>query len=322
MRFSRKHPNAGIRCPGHDYRSRCIYHIVLNKADRFPDFSEVVGIPDDHQWPPRTALSEVGKIIFEAISNIKSNFPHTSILRRCIMPDHVHFAIFIRESTDIHLGHIIKKLKRECSSRFEAMGHEPEIEFFIPGYHDTFLTGKDQLKKMLAYISDNPRRHLVRKSNPGWFQQFIISSPDGQSRYEAYGNWDLLSEFQRVPVKVSRKYSPSELIARKRLWHKTILNDGVLVSPFINPNEKRVRDWAIENGGSLIYLTYKPFPEKFKPQGKMFDLCAEGRLLIIFIPPDEKEAAYIRENGCPSYSNCQRMNSIAKEIADNEFRPL
>lgn len=322
MSFSRKHPNAGVRCPGHDYRSRCIYHIVLNKADRFPDFSEVVGIPDDHRCPPKTALSEVGKIIFEAISNIKSNFPHTSILRRCIMPDHVHFAIFIKEKTDIHLGHIIKKLKRECSSRFEAMGHEPEIEFFIPGYHDTFLTGKDQLKKMLAYISDNPRRHLVRKSNPGWFQQFIISSPDGQSRYEAYGNWDLLSEFQRVPVKVSRKYSPTELIARKRLWHKTILNDGVLVSPFINPNEKRVRDWAVENGGSLIYLTYKPFPEKFKPQGKMFDLCAEGRLLIIFIPPDEKEAAYIRENGCPSYSHCQRMNSIAEEIAEKEFRPL
>lgn len=322
MSFSRKHPNAGIRCPGHDYRSRCIYHIVLNKADRFPDFSEVVGIPDDHRWPPRTALSEVGKIIFEAISNIKSNFPHTSILRRCIMPDHVHFANFIRESTDIHLGHIIKKLKHECSSRFEAMGHEPEIEFFIPGYHDTFLTGKDQLKKMLAYISDNPRRHLVRKSNPGWFQQFIISSPNGQSRYEAYGNWDLLSEFQRVPVKVSRKYSPSELIARKRLWHKTILNDGVLVSPFINPNEKRVRDWAVENGGSLIYLTYKPFPEKFKPQGKMFDFCAEGRLLIVCIPPDDKENEYIRDKGCPSYSHCQRMNSIAKEIAENEFRPL
>ena len=125
-----------------------------------------------------------------------------------------------------------------------------------------------------------------------------------------------------MPVKVSRKYSPSELLARKRLWHKTILNDGVLVSPFINPNEKRVRDWSIENGGSLIYLTYKPFPEKFKPQGRMFDLCSEGRLLIIFIPPDEKEAAYIRDKGCPSYSNCQRMNSIAEQIAEKEFLPL
>lgn len=211
MNLSRKHPNAGIRCPGHNYRSRCIYHIVLNKADEFPVFSAVVGLPDNHQWVPKTELSDVGKIIFEAISNIKSNFPYTSILRRCIMPDHVHLAIFIKEETDIHLGKIISSIKKECSDRYEAMGNPPGVNFFIPNYHDTFLTGKNQLQKMLAYISDNPRRHLVRKSNPGWFRQFIICSPDGKSRYYAYGNWDLLSEFQRVPVKVSRKYSPDEL---------------------------------------------------------------------------------------------------------------
>lgn len=322
MILSRKHPNAGIRCPGHDYRSRCIYHIVLNKADGFPDFSEVVGIPDNHQWPPKTALSDAGQIIFEAISNIKSNFPHTSILRRCIMPDHVHFAIFIKEKTDIHLGKIITTLKKECSNRYEERGNVPGVRFFIPDYHDTFLTGKDQLQKMLAYISDNPRRYLVRKSNPGWFRQFIIISPDGKSRYEAYGNWDLLSEFQKVAVKISRKYSDSELKSWKKLWHTTILNDGVLVSPFINPNEKKVRDWAMDNGGSLIYLTCKPFPERFKPQGKMFDLCAEGRLLIVRIPPNEQEAEYIRDNDRPCYAHCQRMNDIAKEIAVNEFRPI
>lgn len=78
----------------------------------------------------------------------------------------------------------------------------------------------------------------------------------------------------------------------------------------------------MDNGGSLIYLTYKPFPEKFKPQGKMFDLCAEGRLLIVYVPPNEKETAYIQENGCPSYLHCQRMNSIAKEIAEIEFMAI
>ena len=322
MNLSRKHPNAGFRCPGHDYRSRCIYHIVLNKADGFPDFSEVNGIPGNRQWPPKADRTAIGQIIFEAISNIKSKFPHTSVLRRCIMPDHVHFVIFIHEATEIHLGTIIAELKRECSSRFEALGHEAAIEFFIPGYNDTFLTGKGQLKKMLDYVSDNPRRHLVRKSHPGWFRQFFICSPDGKNLYEAYGNWDLLADFQRVPVKVSRKYTQAVLLGWKKLWHVTILNDGVLVSPFINPNEKKVRDWAIENGGSLIYLTYKPFPEKFKPQGKMFDLCAEGRLLIVYIPPNEKEAEYIKEKGSPSYSNCQRMNSIAKQIAETEFKPI
>lgn len=322
MNLSRNHPNAGIRCPGHNYRSRCIYHIVLNKAADFPIFSNIVGIPDNRQWPPKTALSDVGKIIFEAISNIKSKFPHTSILRRYIMPDHVHFAIFIKEKTDIHLGKIISALKKECSDRYEERGNVPGVRFFIPNYHDTFLTGKDQLQKMLVYISDNPRRYLVRKSNPGWFRQFFICSQDGKNRYEAYGNWDLLSEFQRVPVKISRKYSETELLSWKKLWHTTILNDGVLVSPFINPKEKKVRDWAIANGGTLVYITYKPFPERFKPQGKMFDLCAEGRLLIVCIPPDDKENEYLRDKGRPSYSHCQRMNSIAKEIAEKEFRPI
>ncbi|MDE6865960.1 MAG: transposase, partial [Muribaculaceae bacterium] len=205
MELSRKHPNAGIRCPGHDYRSRCIYHIVLNKADSIPDFSAVKGIPGDRQWPPIVELSLYGRIIGEALSSLKSSFPFTSILRRCIMPDHVHFVIFIHKTTEIHLGEIIAEMKKICSSKFEAQGHKAEIEFFIPGYYDIFLTGKDQLKKMLAYVSDNPRRYLVRKSKPGWFRKFIIENAEKNKTYEAYGNWDLISEFQRVPVKVSRK---------------------------------------------------------------------------------------------------------------------
>lgn len=172
MNLSRKHPNAGIRCPGHDYRSRCIYHIVLNKADVFPSFSNVVGIPDNRQWPPKTDLTPEGQISFEAISNIKSHFPFTSILRRCIMPDHVHFAIFIKEDTVIHLGEIISQLKKECSDKYETLGYPAETKFFIPNYHDTFLTSKGQLKKMLAYISDNPRRHLVRKSIRAGLENF------------------------------------------------------------------------------------------------------------------------------------------------------
>lgn len=319
MSFSRQHPNAGIRCPGHDYRSRCIYHIVLNKDESFPIYSKVIGIPGNRQWPPKTELTAEGQIIHKAISHIKDNFPFASILRRCVMPDHVHFAIFIKEKTGIHLGKIIAALKHECSQRYEALGNPAETRFFIPGYHDTFLNGKNQLEKMLSYISDNPRRYLVRKDNPGWFLAFTISI--GDLEYRAYGNWDLLCEFQRVPVKISRKYTSSELLAWKKLWHTTILNDGVLVSPFINPEEKKIRDWAIDNGAALIYITYKPFPEKFKPTGKMFDLCAKGRLLLVSLPGNEKEEEYLSDNASPCYSHCQKMNNLAVAIANQEFFP-
>lgn len=78
----------------------------------------------------------------------------------------------------------------------------------------------------------------------------------------------------------------------------------------------------MDNGGCLIYITYKPFPEKFKPAGKMFELCAEGRLLIISLPGDEKEQEYLRANNSPCYAHCQKMNDLAAAIADQDYSPL
>ena len=77
MSFSRARKYAGIRCKGHDYRSRCIYHIVLKKADNVSNFSQVVGFVGSHDWPPSIQLSSSGECIAKAISNLKSKFPFT-----------------------------------------------------------------------------------------------------------------------------------------------------------------------------------------------------------------------------------------------------
>ena len=320
MSFSRARKYAGIRCKGHDYRSRCIYHIVLNKADNVSNFSQVVGFVGSHDWPPSIQLSSSGECIAKAISNLKSKFPFTSVLRKCIMPDHVHMALFVKEATETYLGQIIGDLKRSCSSEFESVVGKERIDLFIPGYHDTFLTAKGQLKTMLNYISDNPRRHLIRKNHLGWFRKFVIT--DGNDRYDAYGNWDLLSEFQKVRVKFSSKYTATELESYKRLWHLTIINDGIIVSPFIHAEEKKVRDWAMENGGVIIYIVPKPFPERYKPSGKLFELCSEGRLLIISYPTNPQEKEYIRNHGVPSKALCERMNDCALDISTRQFHPI
>lgn len=320
MSFSRKRPYAGLRCPGHDYRSRCIYHIVLIKADNIQNFSQIVGFIDSHEWPPAIQLSYAGECIAKAISNLKCKFPFTSILRKCIMPDHVHIAFFVKEATETYLGQIISELKRNCSSEFRTHLGNERIDLFIPGYHDTFLTAKGQLKSMLNYISDNPRRHLIRVNHRGWFRRFAVT--DGKDRYEAYGNWDLLSEFQKVRVKFSSKYSTKELESFKKLWYRTVLNDGILVSPFIHAEEKKVRDWAMENGGVLIYITYEQFHERYKPSGKLFELCSEGRLLIISFPPDNSEQEYIRNKGVPPRALCEKMNDLALEITIRKFHPI
>lgn len=293
----RTHPNAGVRCPGHDYTARCIYHIVLNKAPGIPAFSKIIGAVNDHSNPPRAELTETGTIIAQALSGIRAKFPYISILRRCIMPDHVHFAIFIQEKTDRHLGSIIKTIKNDC---FKGKS------MFADGYYDTFLTSRNQLPRMLAYISDNPRRALLKKENQGFFNRNTIT--DGEQTLETFGNIELIEEAQLEAVRISRKFTPEQLTANKRRWLLTIRNDGVLVSPFISENERKVRDWAATNGGALIILTEKKFNERYKPSGMFFDLCAEGRLLEISVPISEL-----------TRQECLRLNSLAEKIASGSF---
>ncbi|MBD5418940.1 MAG: hypothetical protein HDR48_02755 [Bacteroides sp.] len=317
MSFSRKRRNAGKRSFDHDYRARCIYHIVLNKNPYFPAFSRIGGSLTDRELPPTAILSCEGEIIKSSLLRLKEIFPFVSILRMCIMPDHLHFAIFIKERTEFHLGEIIRTFKTLCSEEYAKIGKGVNVKFFTEGYHDTYLWSKDQLQSMLHYISDNPRRHLIRSGKIGWFRQFQIT--DGKDIYEAYGNWDLLWEYDLQTVRFSRKYTKAQLISLKRRWLTTILNDGVLVSPFIHENEKKVRDWGMDNDASLIYLIHSGFGERYKPAGKLFDLCGEGRLLLVNIQPTEKD---LNSEGKPSYSFCQKMNGIAERIAAGKFRLL
>lgn len=296
-----KRPNAGIRCKGHNYRARCIYHIVLNKAEGIENFSKVIGsINNDLSDPPRAKLTDTGRIIEQALSGLSEKFPHISILRHCIMPDHIHFAIFVRETTDIHLGLIIKALKNDC---FRGKS------LFADGYHDSFLTAKGQLPRMLAYITDNPRRHIIRQQNPGFFHRSRIT--DGTQTFETYGNIHLIDEPQLEAVRISRKFTPETLIAKKRRWLLTVRNDGILVGPFISESERKVRDWAIDNGAAIIILTEKSFKERYKPGGNYFNLCAEGRLLEISVPMTEL-----------TRQGCLRLNSIAEQIAAGNFSTL
>lgn len=311
MTTSRKHNNAGRRKPNHDYRSRCIYHIVINKAEKIADFAKVKGDPESHEWQTICEYTPIGDIISEALSSIKQKFPHTSILRRCIMPDHLHIAIFIKKPNLYHLGDIIKYFKTQCTILWEEKGKHSDIHFFTPGYYDNILRGKGQLKRMLDYISDNPRRYLIRRQHPGWHHHFTVT--DTHETYRAYGNWDLLAEADLNPVRISSKFTPEELIMRKKQWRDTVINDGVLVSPFISEKEKAVRDWALNNDGALIILTKEIFSDRYHPYGRYHDLCSEGRLLLISIP---------QEPGESSRSHCLRMNDIAERIAAGTFHNL
>lgn len=293
-------PNGCRRASWHDYRSRCIYMITLNRAPGIPSFSVLEGIPGDRLHKPRAVPTALGGLISSRLSALKDKYSFVSILRRVIMPEHIHFVIFITAPSASHLGEIIAYFKGDCANAWSNGETQP----FEEGYHDRILLKAGQLQRMLRYVSDNPRRRLERAAHPDFHCRRRFTAPDGQI-YEAYGNIHLLEDTDIEPVRISSRYTPEELRQKKILWQRTIENSGVLISPFISEAERRVRDYAYANGGRLIIIENNGFGKNFAPKEPRHTLCSEGRLLII------APISYTPRSIRPTRAECLRMNDLA-----------
>lgn len=263
------------RSKTHDYRSRCIYLITIVKAASTSVLSQPFGGLQSAVSVPGVRTTPTGDIVKAQLRNIPVNFPEARLLQYIVMPDHLHFVIDIQRSTTYHLGELIAAFTGDCT---RAAGYADS--FFEPGYHDRILRHKGQLRNMIDYVRDNPRRLIIKREHPDYFnkpQQLLI----GEKTYTVYGNFLLLRNPTISAVRISRRFSEQELKARHADWEETVRDNGVLVSPFISAAEKQVRDRAIAYGGNIILITREEMEEKFKPSGRMFDLCSEGRLLII-----------------------------------------
>ncbi len=64
-------------------------------------------------------------------------------------------------------------------------------------------------------------------------------------------------------------------------WLSDAAKGTVLVSPFISKSEKAIRVEAEDIGANIILITHEAFGERFKPAAHDFNLCSQGRLLII-----------------------------------------
>lgn len=295
------------RSKTHDYRSRCIYLITIVKADTTPVLSHTFGGLHSAVSVPGVRTTAAGDIIKAQLRNIPLNFPEARLLQYIVMPDHLHFVIDIQRPTTYHLGELISAFTGDCT---RAAGFAES--FFEPGYHDRILRHKGQLRNMIDYVRDNPRRLIIKREHPDYFnkpQQLRI----GENSYTVYGNFLLLRNPTISAVRISRSFSEQELKAHHADWEETIRDNGVLVSPFISAAEKQVRDKAIADGGNIILITREEMEEKFKPSGRMFELCSEGRLLIISTGRAGISSAISR-------SEALAMNALAETIA-SDSRP-
>lgn len=298
------------RNPHHNYRSKSAYLVTLKKRPGVADFSTLMGTRSNPARMPGVKYSHIGWAIINALMKIPEGLAHCQILQYIIMPDHIHFVVNIREDVDYHLGDLVNALKREVFHTLKAEGSlapDATLGVFEDGYHDRIKIRAEQLRFMIDYVKDNPRRLVIKREHPEFFGRALAVEIQEESLM-LYGNFLLLSNPCRSAVRVSSKFSAEELEQRNREWDETIRSNGVLVSPFISPKEKEIKEKGLANGASLILITREKIGERFKPPGQLFDLCAAGRLLIV----STQKAAFLPRL---SREEALAMNALAKKLA-------
>lgn len=89
------------RCPWHDYHGRGTYMLTLVVEGRMPLLGELEGRvnarPGDGD-APKVMLSELGTaIVTEEIPKINRYYPQVEVWKVCIMPDHIHMIVRVKE---------------------------------------------------------------------------------------------------------------------------------------------------------------------------------------------------------------------------------
>lgn len=319
----------------HDYRSRSIYLITINKRKDGAPFGVLCGdwrVPVGFPGSPYVQYSETGKILSAAMKLVPDIFPNTRLLQYIIMPDHIHILIHVMAETPEPLGRYVSKFKNTIRT---TRG----VNLFEKGFNDKILTMDRSLDDIYNYIRENPYRLAIRRAKPDNFvrcDNIIIRG----KRYSGYGNLFLLKNPFKEQVVIHRRSSESEkAVAKARMIHDS-LSGAVLVSPFISKDEKEVRENVEKYGGGVILIVDEPLPPPpYKPYGRNFLMCERGELLILapYESSDKrnpdmnwKESKEIKDEKTSEgykYTKkkpitreaCLQMNDLAHYICSREF---
>lgn len=273
-----------------NYKGRGIYMITMNIEGRKPLLGTLQeGV--DGAW---VEYSLLGKIVSEQIELAFKPYAQIRICAKQLMPEHLHFVVWIKEDIPVTLGEIIRKMKIGCTHAWlDAMGGRINttctnaISLFEAGFHDRVLLHAGQLHSMIDYVHDNPRRAVIKRANPDLFKLRQAVKVAG-FECTTLGNRFLLEDPMKEILQCSRALT-QEVIEQKKKECLRLANRGVVyVTAGISEGEKHICRALREAGFPLIILLSEGFPaadsphaKYYKPQGVYFEICAKGQLLLI-----------------------------------------
>lgn len=304
-----KHPK---RAFFHDYCSPGYYLITATTIPGSPRLSE---IPDPNLLEIRKGTMIIpqhtvpGEIIRNEIKAIPAHHPEMRILRFVIMPDHIHVVLNITTRLNRKLGSELAGFFGACSKAVSQFRGLTEVKTLFHTFHDRIILSHEQLDRAIKYVEDNPRRYIYKRRHPDLFSRYLHLDIAGHE-YAAYGNIFLLKEIYLLPVRVHRHWSQEEF---QRYHHQCCVEidrGAIPITPAIHPAERAIVNYARQHGARMILLRDQGFEDRFKPQGENFDLCCQGRLLLLAPWPEN-----ISRKPTAGYAEFHHMNDLARQIA-------
>ena len=311
-------PNYKRRAYNHDYTKPARYMLTLFKADDIPTLSAVKGdisISDpNNPNSPAAIVTKSGECIVRALHEWHARYLIINVDEYVIMPDHIHLCVNVRFNLDVGLSRAVANLMGMTTKAYSELiygkGTDKRIKFFKKGFTDSIAYSDDQYNNQRKYVTDNPRRLLMKRAYPDLYRRkWLIKIGDMQLM--AVGNIFLLKNPHIEVVRFSGNYSEGQVLMNLKRWERCIDNGGALISPFIHPKENDMRKKALARCGNIIRICENGFSERFAPALEEFNYMGTKHLLLI------GPAEYSTQKIDMKRNLAMRMNLIAEMIANH-----
>jgi len=297
----------GKRLFWHDYKRPGFYMITLSTAPRRPLFGRCLN--------NQTELSPEGLVACSHWRQIAEREPRIETPLLVIMPDHLHGIIFVKETLEQSVGSSIRGFKSGVTSELRKLKDDPSFQVWEPRYHQVISLNRDTLQACKRYIRDNPRRYCLKKAHPDLFVRLenldrpCLPKVPSPLKWVGFGNPFLLEAPVLRAIQVSRSITEEALSDLRAEIREASEMGAVCVSPFIFPGEQAIVEDVVRSPkGRVIVLKQGGFPPMYKPGTRYFDLCAQGRVLILSPYP------YTTTQPKLSRERCLEMNGMVAHI--------
>ncbi len=154
-------------------------------------------------------------------------------------------------------------------------------------YHERILHAPGQLRRMIDYVKDNPRRLWLKRHNPDLFRLHRRTDVGGL-QFTSLGNHFLLEWPDRQMVEMSRSATDGQIQERLQQVLAAAHNGAITYTAAISKGEKLIARTLREQGYPLVVLLNDGFPAEgsrhehfYKPGGVYFEACSRGQLLLL-----------------------------------------